>query len=152
MIIEKVSRLEADGVKEDIMSSVDDNILRLTKKVNEQCEEVKDQVRRLQTEIGDNGAKCQTLEKRPDEHKKSERSNIQLGNIINMTANNYNNKSNNNNNNNNNNDNTGSAFTEMAEVVPRVSQDTSKLWSALLELYTAFSKLRHWTYSSDKVV
>ena len=123
MIIEKVSRLEANGIKDDIMRCVDDVLLKLTKKVNEQCEEVKDQVRRLQgqTEIGDEG------EKHPGQYKKFERRNVQLGNIRNITA------SNNNNNNNNNND---PAFIEM-----EVSQDLGKLWSALLELYTAFSKL-----------
>ena len=126
------------------MSCVDDNLLKLTKKVNEQCEEVKDQVRRLQTEIGDSGDICQTREKHPGEHKKYERSNnIQLGNVRNVTL--YNNNNNNkfNNNNDNNKDKKDSAFTETGEVVPRVSQDTSKLWSALLELYTAFSKSMH---------
>ena len=161
MIIEKVSRMEKDGVKEDIMNCVDDNLLKLTKEVNEQCEEVKDQVRRLQTEIKSKGGNCQSLDKHPGEHKKCDRSNSQLGNVRNITANNninYNNKHNNNENRNNNNnienndENTDRAFTEMGEVVPLVSQDTGKLWSALLELYTAFSKLKYCTYSSDKVV
>ena len=84
MIIEKVSRLETDGMKEDIMRCLDDNLLGLTKKVNEQCEEVKDQVRRLQTEIGEDGGNCQTLEKHVGQHKKCESRNVQLGNILNI--------------------------------------------------------------------
>ena len=50
MIIEKMSRMEKDVIKDDIMRYVDDSLLTLTKRTNEQWAGLKDQVVKLQTD------------------------------------------------------------------------------------------------------
>ena len=117
MIIEKMSRMEKDVIKDDIMRYVDDSLLSLTKRTNEQWVGLKDQVDKLQTDkltnvstdnVGSKGdfARDNLLQSREQTDTRTTERNNNL------------------------------------EVWGPAAhgRDTERLWSALKEVYAAFSK------------
>ena len=110
MIIEKMSRIDKDAIEEDLKSYVDENVLRLTKRVNEQWTDVKDEMRDKQNNVPE--AKYQTSEKQSGQYKTRGVDIVQSDLLQ----------------------------SEESLVRPAGNGDSQRLWSALLELYAAFSK------------
>ena len=111
MIIEKMSRIDKDTIEEDLKSYVDENVLRLTKRVNEQWTDVRDEMRDKQNNVPE--AKYQTSEKQSGQHKTRGVDIVQT-NLLQSE--------------------------DKSLESPAGNGDSQKLWSALLELYAAFSK------------
>ena len=114
MIIEKMSRMEKDVIKDDIMRYVDDSLLTLTKRTNEQWVGLKDQVDKLQTDKLTN-VPTDTVGSKGD----FVRDNLLQSEDTRTTERNNN-----------------------LEVWGPAAhgRDTERLWSALQEVYAAFSK------------
>ena len=111
MIIEKMSRIDKDTIEEDLKSYVDENVLRLTKRVNEQWTDVRDEMRDKQNNVPE--AKYQTSEKQSDQHNTRGVDIVQT-NLLQSE--------------------------DKSLESPAGNGDSQRLWSALLELYAAFSK------------
>ena len=111
MIIEKMSRIDKDAIEENLKSYVDENVLSLTKRVNEQWTDVRDEMRDKQNIVPE--AKYQTSEKQSDQHKTRGVDIVQT-NLLQSE--------------------------DKSLERPAGNGDSQRLWSALLELYAAFSK------------
>ena len=111
MIIEKMSRIDKDAIEEELKSYVDENVLRLTKRVNEQWTDVRDEMRDKQNNVPE--AKYQTSEKQSDQHNTRGVDIVQT-NLLQSE--------------------------DKSLERPAGNGDSQRLWSALLELYAAFSK------------
>ena len=111
MIIEKMSRIDKDAIEENLKSYVDENVLSLTKRVNEQWTDVRDEMRDKQNNVPE--AKYQTSEKQSDQHNTRGVDIVQT-NLLQSE--------------------------DKSLERPAGNGDSQRLWSALLELYAAFSK------------
>ena len=144
MIIEKMSKLESDLRKSNIRTYVDENLLQVTKQLDQKYSEMKDQLAQQETDFEKEkhilGVKIERISKESNNHKTQENiltRNSGYSNNTNLATTNNNNKFNdafingtdNNNYNENNNNETSTA----------VQQD--QVWTALSELYSAFSKI-----------
>ena len=147
MIIEKMSKLEGDLGRSDIRTYIDENLLQVSKKLDQKYSEVKEQLVRqemkFEKEKDTLEVKIERLSNETNDHKKVENtlsknsaSNCNGNTNLATTNNNYvnlndafiNGTTNNN----------YSAIIANDETSMLASQD--QVWTALSELYSAFSK------------
>ena len=150
MIIEKVSVMEADLRKDDIRNYIDENLLQVSKKMDQSYMEVKSELEQHRHEFEKERkekVKIERISNETNEHKKFENMRevsqhlTSSDNIMNDNESNVTTTHNNNNNVNtafrletaNNNNNHNTAAKTIATAGP--------VWPALLALYSAFSKL-----------
>ena len=147
MIIEKMSKLEGDLGRSDIRTYIDENLLQVSKKLDQKYSEVKEQLVRQEMKFEQEKdtleVKIERLSNETNDHKKVENtlsknsaSNCNGNTNLATTNNNYvnlndafiNGTTNNN----------YSAIIANDETSMLASQD--QVWTALSELYSAFSK------------
>ena len=148
MIIEKMSKLEGDLGRSDIRTYIDDNLLQVSKKLDQKYSEVKEQLVQQEMKFGKEKdtleVKIERLSNETNDHKKVENT------LSKNSASNCNGNTNPATTNNNNTVNLNDAFingttnNNYNEIIAHnensMVENQDQVWTALSELYSAFSK------------